>query len=170
IVHRLDKDTSGLVSVAKNQQAYAALTEALAERRVKKRYLAIATGTGLPREGRIEGAIGRDPAHRQRMAIREGGRDAATAFTVLAEGAGASLVEARPETGRTHQIRVHFASIRHPLVGDRLYGGTGAERQMLHAWRLGFEHPATGEWLDLEAAPPEDFVLVAEGLALGSGI
>jgi 23S rRNA pseudouridine1911/1915/1917 synthase len=159
IVHRLDKDTSGLLVVAKTAQAHATLVEAFAEREVAKTYLAIVRGRPELGEGMIDAPLARDPVHRQRMAIVEGGRPARTAFRVVAEGGGWSLVEARPETGRTHQIRVHMASIGHPIVGDALYGRReeGVARQMLHAWRLSFRHPTSGEEMRLEAALPVDF-------------
>ena len=154
IVHRLDKDTSGLIIVAKNDAAHVSLARQLKERQVEKTYLALVEGRVTPVEGRIEAPIGRDAKHRKRMAIVEGGRDARTSYRVLREIDGRTLLEIRPKTGRTHQIRVHLASIGHPITGDTLYGRRGdapVARQFLHAKRLAFQHPRTGERLDLEA-------------------
>ena len=156
IVHRLDKDTSGLIIVAKNDAAHVSLARQLKERKVEKTYLALVEGRIEPAEGIIEAPIGRDPRHRKRMAVVERGREARTRYRLLREVAGRSLVEVRPETGRTHQIRVHLASIGFPICGDALYGRGGAalaglSRQFLHAHRLAFRHPATGERLELKA-------------------
>ncbi|NJB67349.1 23S rRNA pseudouridine1911/1915/1917 synthase [Desulfobaculum xiamenense] len=178
IVHRIDKDTSGLILVALDEGTRLDLSEDFAERRVEKHYLAVVHGvpcsTSRASHGEIEAPIGRDPRHKTRMAVTEkGGREARTAWEVLwsSPDRRASLVRVRIFTGRTHQIRVHMAHIGHPLMGDEVYGArqhkqwlreTGcdpalAPRQMLHAWRLGFEHPETGERLDFMQAPPEDF-------------
>ncbi len=158
IVHRLDKDTSGLIIVAKNDMAHVSLARQLKERKVEKTYLALVEGRIKPAEGIIDAPIGRDPRHRKRMAVVERGRDARTRYRLLREVAGRSLVEVRPETGRTHQIRVHLASIGFPICGDALYGrgGAGLARQFLHAHRLAFRHPATGERLELEAPLADD--------------
>jgi 23S rRNA pseudouridine1911/1915/1917 synthase len=161
IVHRLDKDTSGLVIVAKHDDAHLSLARQLKERRVEKAYLALVEGRIEPPEGVIEAPIGRHPRHRKRMAVVEGGRDARTRYRLLREVDGRSLVEVRPETGRTHQIRVHFAAIGHPVVGDPVYGRRrsappGLRRQFLHAQRLAFRHPRTGDRLELEAPLAED--------------
>jgi 23S rRNA pseudouridine1911/1915/1917 synthase len=162
IVHRLDKDTSGLLVVAKNEAAQASLTGQLKEREVHKVYLALVRGRVEPPQGVIDAPIGRHPRRRQRMAVVEGGRAAQTRYRVreLLDDAGVaySLVEAEPLTGRTHQIRVHFASIGHSVVGDRLYGKASAlvERQFLHAWRLGFRLPASGRYQEFESPLPED--------------
>jgi 23S rRNA pseudouridine1911/1915/1917 synthase len=162
IVHRLDKDTSGLLVVAKNPAAQASLTGQLKEREVHKVYLALVRGRVEPPQGVIDAPIGRHPRRRQRMAVVEGGRAAQTRYRVreLLDDAGVtySLVEAEPLTGRTHQIRVHFASIGHSVVGDRLYGKASAlvERQFLHAWRLGFRLPASGRYQEFESPLPED--------------
>ncbi len=160
IVHRLDKDTSGLIIVAKNDAAHVSLSRQLKERKVEKTYLALVEGRIEPAEGIIDAPIGRDPRHRKRMAVVDRGRDARTRYRLLREVAGRSLVEVRPETGRTHQIRVHLASIGFPICGDALYGRgaapAGLARQFLHAHRLVFRHPATGERLELEAPLAED--------------
>jgi len=166
IVHRLDKDTSGLIIVAKNDAAHLSLARQLKERQVEKTYLALVEGRVEPGEGVIDAPIARHPRHRKKMAVVAGGREACTRYRVLREVGGRSLVEARPETGRTHQIRVHFASIGHPIVGDAVYGRGRREspvrRQFLHAQRLAFRHPRTGERLELEAPLAED---LAEALA-----
>lgn len=160
IVHRLDKDTSGLIIVAKNDAAHLSLARQLKDRQVEKTYLALVEGRVEPGEGVIDAPIGRHPRHRKKMAVVAAGREARTRYRVLREVDGRSLVEARPETGRTHQIRVHFASIGHPIVGDPVYGRGGREppvrRQFLHAQRLAFRHPRTGEWLELGAPLAED--------------
>ena len=161
IVHRLDKDTSGLIIVAKNDAAHLSLARQLKERQVEKTYLALVDGRVDPAEAVIDAPIGRHPRHRKRMAVVAGGREARTGYRLLREVAGRSLLEVRPETGRTHQVRVHLASIGHPVVGDPVYGRRGAApaglpRQFLHAWRLAFRHPRTGERLDQEAPLPEE--------------
>ncbi len=159
IVHRLDKDTSGLIIIAKNDAAHTSLARQLKDRKVEKTYTALVEGRPAHEEGLIEGPIGRDPQHRKRMAVVAHGRDARTRYRVLREIAGRSLLEVRPETGRTHQIRVHLASIKHPIVGDALYGRRrepALARQFLHAQRLAFKHPRTGERLELEAPLAED--------------
>jgi 23S rRNA pseudouridine1911/1915/1917 synthase len=168
IVHRLDRDTSGLILVAKNEKIRRALQRQFKEREVHKAYLALLDGHLQPAWGRIEGPVGRHPHHRQRMAVLAGGREAVTEYHVLeqfAHQAGPAagdytLVEAQPHTGRTHQLRVHFASIDHPVVADGVYGRRRCRlpltRHFLHAWRLGFKHPLTGEQIQLEAPLPED--------------
>lgn len=172
IVHRLDRDTSGLILVAKSEKVRRALQRQFKERRVHKAYLALLDGRLQPAWGRIEAPIGRDPHHRQRMSILSGGREAITEYHVLERFAHVmgpavgdyTLVEAEPQTGRTHQIRVHFASIGHPLVGDAVYGRQRSRlpvpRQFLHACRLGFEHPVTGQRMELEAPIPADLAAV----------
>ena len=137
IVHRLDRDTSGVILVAKNDEAHNALAKQLKERTVEKTYLALVEGTPKPAEGTIDAPIARDPRNRQRMAVIEGGRESVTAYKVVERFSGYSLVEARPKTGRTHQIRVHLAAIGHPIVGDRVYGKASklVARQFLHAAR-----------------------------------
>jgi 23S rRNA pseudouridine1911/1915/1917 synthase len=168
IVHRLDRDTSGLILVAKNPKIQRALQQQFKKRAVDKVYTALLNGHLQPAWGRIEAPIGRDPQHRQRMAVRQGGREAVTEYHVLEQfarqtgpAAGAyTLVEAEPLTGRTHQIRVHFASVGHPVVGDRVYGRQRptlpVARQFLHARQLGFRHPKSGRRMELEAPLPSD--------------
>lgn len=165
IVHRLDRDTSGIMLVAKTELAHHALSHQFKNRIVRKCYLALVHGEVTKDAGRIEASIGRREDDRKRMGVkREGGREARTAFRVLRRAAGRTLLELGLETGRTHQIRVHLAHIGHPVVGDQVYGGRrerhGAGeggRQLLHAWRIGFRHPATDAWLEFEAPIPPDF-------------
>jgi 23S rRNA pseudouridine1911/1915/1917 synthase len=158
IVHRLDKDTSGLIVVAKNRAAQADLSAQFKSRTVKKSYLVLVRGKLVPESGLIEANIGRDRRHRQRMAIVAGGRAARTAYRVISYIGGYSLLEIKPETGRTHQIRVHLAAIGFPVVGDATYGVTSPylKRQFLHASRLGFTLPATGKYVEFELPLPED--------------
>lgn len=162
IVHRLDKDTSGLLVIAKTAEAHAALSQQMAARTTIKRYLALVEGVMSTPEGVIEAAIGRDPRGRQRMAVVDparGGREARTRFRVLESRRGRTLIEAQLETGRTHQIRVHLAAIRHPVVGDNVYGRAQPPlppRQFLHAAHLELAHPTTGEWLVFDAPLPAD--------------
>lgn len=160
IVHRIDKDTSGLLMVAKNAAARESLEKQLAAKSNKRQYLAIVHGNFAEEEGTIDAPIGRNPKDRKQMAVVEKGKSAVTHFKVLEQYQGYSLVECQLETGRTHQIRVHMAYIGHPLAGDPLYGprktlpGHG---QFLHAKTLGFEQPRTGEWLEFSVQPPEIF-------------
>lgn len=160
IVHRLDKDTSGLLIVAKDDQAHAALSRQLAERSMEKHYLALAAGHMKGTEGSIDLAIGRSLKDRKKMAPRPDGRDALTHWTLLDQRNDRALLDVRLVTGRTHQIRVHMAAIGHPVLGDPLYAARGtpkASRLMLHAWRLRFAHPRTGEMLSFEAPPDDSF-------------
>lgn len=162
IVHRLDKDTSGCILVAKNDAAQATLARQFADRTAAKTYLAVVRGKPRAAQGVIRGAIARHPAHRQRMTVsnRAGAREAETAWRMIATTGQFSLLECRPKTGRTHQIRVHLKHIGHPVAGDRVYGGgAGFPRQLLHAWKITVTHPATGEPLALEAPVPPDFPL-----------
>jgi 23S rRNA pseudouridine1911/1915/1917 synthase len=160
IVHRLDRDTSGLLVVSRSQEAHRRLQAALAGRRIEREYLALVEGRPPARTGTIEAPIGRDPRIRTRMAV--GGlspREARTHFTLERALAGSSLLRLRLETGRTHQIRVHLQAIGHPVLGDPEYGtpGTlGLERQFLHATRLAFEHPLTGQRVDVSSPLPPD--------------
>ncbi len=159
IVHRLDKETSGCLLVAKNDAAHQDLSRQFAAREVKKIYLALVAGTLKKPRGTIEAAIGRHPVQRKKMAINQTrGRLAKTDYRVLQTGGGVSLLECAIHSGRTHQIRVHLQHLGHPVLGDALYGKKAtAPRQMLHAWKLGFTHPQARERLFLEAPIPEDF-------------
>ncbi len=162
LVHRLDKDTSGLLVVARTKEAHRLLVQAFKDRQVRKTYLALVHGMPRQNQGEITAPIGRHPVQRQKMAIRQtSGRTAVTRWQVIKATARFSLLEVTIETGRTHQIRVHLAAIGHPVVGDRLYGGNrlqeGIPRQMLHAWELRFCHPLSGENLQFKAPPPADF-------------
>ncbi|MCL2679524.1 MAG: RluA family pseudouridine synthase [Dehalococcoidia bacterium] len=150
IVHRLDKDTSGLIVVAKTPQAHENLAAQFRSRTVKKTYIALVTGRLTPPEGIIDAPVGRDRSHRQKMTVTSRGRSARTAYRVMEYLPGYTLVEARPETGRTHQIRVHFTSIGHPVAGDATYGGNAdiVGRQFLHAHRLSFALPSTGKTVE----------------------
>ena len=160
IVHRLDKDTTGCLVVAKNDQAHRGLSEQFAARTVEKVYLALVAGKLKKSVGVIEEKIGRHPVNRQRMSVASTrGRSARTEYRVVRTGEKASLVECRLHSGRTHQIRVHLQHLGHPVVGDRIYAPKTAKnypRQMLHSWKLGFHHPRTGEWKAFEAPAPAD--------------
>jgi 23S rRNA pseudouridine1911/1915/1917 synthase len=166
IVHRLDKDTSGLMVVARGPEALAALQKAVREREVERRYLALAGGRPGSRTGTIDAPIGRATRRRTRMAVAgAASREARTHFEVLELLPRESYVEARLETGRTHQIRAHFAAIGHSLVGDSTYGGKdryGLGRQFLHAHRLVFRHPRTGAPLDFSSPLPADLAAALE--------
>jgi 23S rRNA pseudouridine1911/1915/1917 synthase len=161
IIHRLDKETSGCIVIAKNDQTHRALSEQFASRTVEKIYLALVSGKLRAIEGVIEEKIGRHPVHRQRMSIStRRGREAKTVYRVLRNGQAASMIECRLHSGRTHQIRVHLHHIGHPVLGYKVYAPKLAKnypRQMLHAWKLGFRHPRTGEWKLFEAPLPDDF-------------
>jgi 23S rRNA pseudouridine1911/1915/1917 synthase len=160
IVHRLDKGTSGLIVVARNDVAHRALASQLSDRSLSRTYLAIARGRFKSDEGELEGAIGRHPKDRKRMAIVSGGRFARTRYQVVEKRRTHTLVRCDLDTGRTHQIRVHLAALGHPLAGDAEYGGRGPgepDRPMLHAWRLRLRHPRTNAEMSFEVAPPADF-------------
>ncbi len=161
IVHRLDKETSGCLVAAKNDHAHQSLVRQFAGREVTKIYLALAAGKFAATSGEVNAPIGRHPVHRQRMAVlRAGkGREARTSWRVLAELPCGTLVECTLHTGRTHQIRVHLKHLGHPILGDDVYGKRGPfQRQMLHAWKLGFAHPRAGRRLDFTAPVPGDFL------------
>lgn len=171
IVHRLDRDTSGLLMVAKNDAAQTSLMAQLKARRVKKTYLALVQGAVAAAAGRIEAPIGRDPRNRQRMAVVPDGRPSVTGYRVRERLPGWTLLEVDLVTGRTHQIRVHLAALGHPVAGDTVYGtGTarrgpeGLERLFLHAWRLVFATPATGDLVRLEAPVPPELEAVLAAL------
>jgi len=185
IVHRLDKDTSGVMVVAKTDRAYRQLVESISARTVERVYRALVWGELAEPRGRVDAPVGRDPRDRKRMAVvRRGGKPAATRWQVIERFGLATDVEARLETGRTHQIRVHLAHVRHPVVGDPVYGGRAKKllslergqrsfgrallehlpRQALHASELRFAHPNTGETLRLTAPIPKDFARALEWL------
>ena len=171
IVHRLDKDTSGLMVVAKTAASTLALSRAIAAREVKREYLAIAHGVVARDAFSIDAPVGRDPRSRVRMAAVASGRTARTDVRRLASAQGCSVLACRLQTGRTHQIRVHLAARGHPLVGDALYGGApalGLDRQALHAVRLGFTHPESGRAMDFESQPPADLRAALELLGVAS--
>jgi 23S rRNA pseudouridine1911/1915/1917 synthase len=175
VVHRLDKDTSGVMVVALTDDAYYGLVSQFKDKSTSRTYTALLNGTLREDEGTIEAPIGRSTSDRKRMSTRtRRGKEARTHWRVLMSFPGATLVEARLETGRTHQIRVHFSSIGHSVLGDRVYGRklrldykghrVSFPRQMLHAHTLGFDHPETGERMEFSAGPPEDFNQALEAL------
>jgi 23S rRNA pseudouridine1911/1915/1917 synthase len=173
IVHRLDKETSGCLVAAKNDVAHRKLSDQFVARTVEKIYLALVAGQLREQAGVIEQKIGRHPVHRRRMSVASPrGRSARTEYRVVRSGERASLVECRLHSGRTHQIRVHLHHLGHPVLGDKIYAARLAKdfpRQMLHAWKLGFRHPRTGEWNSFEAPLPDDFktAIAASGLQIG---
>jgi 23S rRNA pseudouridine1911/1915/1917 synthase len=158
IVHRLDRDTSGIMLVAKNSRAQQNLVKQFEKRQVSKTYITLVKGNLTPESGVIEAPVGRDPRNRQRMAVVSRGREARTGYRVLGYIGNYTLLEIKPQTGRTHQIRVHLAAIGFPVVGDATYGVKSPylARQFLHASRLGFRLPATGEYVEFEAELAED--------------
>jgi 23S rRNA pseudouridine1911/1915/1917 synthase len=180
IVHRLDRGTSGLLVVAKNDETHRALVRQFAGRTVEKEYLALVLGVPARASGEIRTAIGRDPVHRKKMSTRAPrGREARSSWTIAERFDGAALLRVRIHTGRTHQIRVHLASIGHPVAGDALYGGTrtpssrkaaarqalaSLSRPALHSARLAFEHPRRGERRAFEAPLPADLESVLDAL------
>jgi len=185
IVHRLDKDTSGIILVAKNDAAHAKLSEAFRQRKIKKTYIALVQGLLKEDRGTIDLAIARDPKHRTRMTARRSivlgnAREARTDWRVLTRVDATSLLEVQLHTGRTHQIRVHFSAVRHPVVGDTLYGAPTQlrigkialpplHRNFLHAAKLGFAQPHTGAWIDLRAPLPQDLRTFLQQLASAAG-
>lgn len=161
IVHRIDRDTSGLMIVARTQEAHALLSAVIRERRVGRKYAALVRGRPEMSEGVIDAPLGRDPRNRQRQAVIVNGREARTRFRVLEQLARTALLEVELDTGRTHQIRVHLSSIGHSVVGDAAYGRAangpgGLERQFLHAAGLSFKHPISGDAMQLESPLPPD--------------
>jgi 23S rRNA pseudouridine1911/1915/1917 synthase len=173
IVHRLDKDTSGVLVVAKNEATRVVLQRAFKRRTVSKTYLALVDGRMDPHEGVIEAPIGRSRRERKRMAVVKTGRDARTAYRVRQYFAEYTLLEVMPQTGRTHQIRVHLSWMGHPVVGDRVYGRRRQRllrgRVFLHAWRLRFDHPVTGEPVEFSAALPPELSRVLKKLRASEG-
>jgi 23S rRNA pseudouridine1911/1915/1917 synthase len=183
IIHRLDKDTSGLLLIAKTLQAHTALVRLLADRDIARHYLAVCNGV-LTGGGTIDAALGRHRVDRKRMCVRDDGKPAVTHYTVKERFAAHTFVNVKLETGRTHQIRVHFAHRRHALVGDPVYGGRlalpkaagdkviqvlrGFKRQALHASRLEFVHPASGEALSFSVPVPDDFANLLDALREGT--
>jgi len=163
IVHRLDAGTSGLMVVAKSEYAYSVMKRAFRERTVEKVYHTLVQGHPEPTRGTIDAPIGRHPKAEFKFAVQADGKRSVTHYEVLEMLPAASLVEVHLETGRTHQIRVHFSAMRHPCVGDLMYGAdpklttkVGLTRQWLHAVRLGFTHPTSGQWIEVESEYPED--------------
>jgi 23S rRNA pseudouridine1911/1915/1917 synthase len=158
IVHRLDKDTSGLMVVAKNDRAHNMLSRQIKDRRIKKVYIALVAGHLTPERGAVEAPVGRHPHDRKRMAVVSGGRESLTRYRVIEYLKGHTLLEVVPETGRTHQIRVHLSAIGHHVFGDPVYGKRSPllKRQFLHAARLGFRLPSSGEYVEFESELPAD--------------
>ena len=173
IVHRLDKDTSGLLLVARDDATQEALVEAIRRREVERRYLALVRGDPGAASGTIEAPVGRHPTKRRLMAVVAGGKPSVTHYSVVGEAEGRALLDVTLGTGRTHQIRVHLSHLGHPVLGDRVYGGysqavreLGLDRPFLHAWRLAFVHPVTGEQIEVTDPLPEDL----EGVLEAAGI
>ncbi|WP_422387453.1 RluA family pseudouridine synthase [Arthrobacter sulfonylureivorans] len=172
IVHRLDVGTSGVMVVAKTEHGYTLLKRAFKDRTVDKVYHALVQGLPDPLEGTIDAPIGRHPGYDWRFAVVEDGRHSLTHYEVIEAFGKASLVEVHLETGRTHQIRVHFSALRHPCAGDLTYGADpklaaalGLTRQWLHAKKLGFHHPGNGEWVEYESEYPQDLAYALQALA-----
>ncbi|HWN28107.1 MAG TPA: RluA family pseudouridine synthase [Actinomycetospora sp.] len=175
IVHRLDAGTTGVMVVAKSERAYSVLKQAFRERTVGKVYLAVVQGHPDPSEGTIDAPIDRHPKQDWKFAVMRDGRPSVTHYRTLEAFRAASLLEVELETGRTHQIRVHFSAVRHPCVGDITYGADpvlartlGLTRQWLHAHRLGFHHPADGRWVEYTSEPPADLATALESLRAAS--
>ena len=175
IVHRLDAGTTGVMVVAKSERAYSVLKQAFRERTVSKIYLAVVQGHPDPSEGTIDAPIDRHPKQDWKFAVMRDGRPSVTHYRTLEAFRSASLLEVELETGRTHQIRVHFSAVRHPCVGDLTYGADpvlartlGLGRQWLHAHRLGLAHPADGRWVEFTSEPPADLAGALESLRAAS--
>ncbi|HJR44044.1 MAG TPA: RluA family pseudouridine synthase [Actinomycetota bacterium] len=173
IVHRLDKDTSGLLLVARDDDTQEALVEAIRRREVERRYLALVRGVPGSASGTIEAPVGRHPTKRRQMAVVAGGKPSVTHYEVLADSEGRALLDVTLGTGRTHQIRVHLSHLGHPVLGDRVYGGhsqatraLGLDRPFLHAWRLAFVHPVTGAEVAVTDPLPEDLKAVLEAAGI----
>ena len=173
IVHRLDKDTSGLLLVAKDDEAHAFLVESMRGRRITRRYLALVRGVPASPSGTVEAPIGRHPTRRQKMTVIAGGRPSVTHYEVIEDAGQMALLEVTLETGRTHQIRVHLGHLGHPVMGDRTYGGVsdlskgiGLARPFLHAWRLSFPHPDDTRTIEVADPLPEDLGRVLTGAGL----
>ncbi|MEO8458191.1 MAG: RluA family pseudouridine synthase [Chloroflexota bacterium] len=166
IVHRLDKDTSGLLVVAKNDRAMQALQAQLMDRSVHKTYAALVVGTPKPAEGQIEAPIGRSPRNRKKMAVVDGGRESTTRYKLREELPGYALLDVEPVTGRTHQIRVHLSAIGHPVFADAMYGKPSPVlgRQFLHAWKLAFRMPLSERQVEFESPLPADLRAALERL------
>lgn len=170
IVHRLDKGTTGLLVVAKTQEAYDGLTRDMRSRRIKRIYLALVYGVPSIKEGVVDAPIGRHPVNRKKMAVVQRGRRAVSHYELVEVLKGFSLLRLALETGRTHQVRVHMAYLGHPVAGDPTYGGRRVpclKGPGLHAERLAFRHPVTGEAMEFQAPPPEDFLKALEALRGG---
>jgi 23S rRNA pseudouridine1911/1915/1917 synthase len=172
VVHRLDAGTTGLMAVAKSEQAYTQLKRAFKQRTVDKRYAALVQGHPDPTTGTIDAPIGRHPSADYKFAVVAGGRPSVTHYETVEAFRAATLLDVRLETGRTHQIRVHMAAVRHPCVGDLTYGADpvlarrlGVTRQWLHARQLGFAHPRTGEWISVTSPFPADLQAALDVLA-----
>lgn len=174
VVHRLDVGTSGVMAVAKSESAYTSLKRQFKERTVEKTYHAVVQGHCDPSRGTIDAPIDRHPQHDYKWAVVTGGKASVTHYDTVEAFPHASLLEVHLETGRTHQIRVHMSAVRHPCVGDLTYGADpglakrlGLTRQWLHAVRLGFEHPGSGEWVEVASDYPEDLVTALDRLRAG---
>jgi len=170
IVHRLDKDTSGLLIIAKNERSRLNLVNQFKNRTVVKTYLTLVNGRLSPVQGIIEASIGRSPSDRKKMAVTSSGKPARSRYNVIKYFKNYSLLEVKPETGRTHQIRVHLAAIGYPVAGDTVYGDKSPllKRQFLHAHRLRFQLPSTGEWVEFKSDLPEDLEALLRNLEAAS--
>ena len=169
IVHRLDKDTSGLMVVAKTDQAHHHLSAQIKDRQVTKGYTALVRGAPMPESGKIDAPVGRHPRHRTKMAVVVGGKESRTTYRTIEKFGDSSLLELYLETGRTHQIRVHMAHLGHPLIGDSVYGAKSelVARHFLHAYHLAFRHPATGETVEFRTGLPADLAEALESVRKG---